>query len=100
MPTTPATEATFTITPEPASSISGKIARVNKNGPVRLVPMTRFQFAVREIDSPTAIRDVALFWNDQSSRLPARLDGGNRRPLPRISLVAPVSSLGATERYL
>src|SRR4029079_7303060 len=27
--------------------------------------------AVREIDSPTAFRDVALFWNDQSNRNPS-----------------------------
>jgi LysR family carnitine catabolism transcriptional activator len=27
--------------------------------------------AVREIDSPTAFRDVALFWNEQSNRNPS-----------------------------
>ena len=40
--------------------------------------------AVREIDSPTAFRDVALFWNDQGSRNPSlarvRRRSRSRRP--------------------
>jgi LysR family carnitine catabolism transcriptional activator len=35
-----------------------------------LATTTSDGIAVREIDSPTAFRDVALFWNDQSSRNP------------------------------
>jgi len=36
-----------------------------------LATTTTDGIAVREIDSPTAFRDVALFWNDQSSRNPS-----------------------------
>jgi DNA-binding transcriptional LysR family regulator len=36
-----------------------------------LATTTSDGIAVREIDSPTAFRDVALFWNDQSSRNPS-----------------------------
>jgi DNA-binding transcriptional LysR family regulator len=36
-----------------------------------LATTTTDGITVREIDSPTAFRDVALFWNDQSSRHPS-----------------------------
>ncbi len=36
-----------------------------------LATTTTDGIAVREIDSPTAFRDVALFWNDQSSKNPS-----------------------------
>jgi DNA-binding transcriptional LysR family regulator len=36
-----------------------------------LATTTTDGIAVREIDSPTAFRDVALFWNDQSNRNPS-----------------------------
>jgi DNA-binding transcriptional LysR family regulator len=36
-----------------------------------LATTTSDGIAVREIDSPTAFRDVALFWNDQSNRNPS-----------------------------
>jgi DNA-binding transcriptional LysR family regulator len=36
-----------------------------------LATTTTDGIAVREIESPTAFRDVALFWNDQSSRNPS-----------------------------
>jgi DNA-binding transcriptional LysR family regulator len=36
-----------------------------------LATTTSDGIAVREIESPTAFRDVALFWNDQSSRNPS-----------------------------
>jgi DNA-binding transcriptional LysR family regulator len=45
--------------------------------------------AVREIDSPTAFRDVALFWNDQSSRNPSLdvfVDAVVRADLPEIAV--------------
>ena len=43
MPTCPPTEAMLMITPLPRSSMSGRVARVVRNGPVRLTDRTRFQ---------------------------------------------------------